>query len=89
VDGVLNEWSGATAIQFSGRSNNVTALSPLGRHEPVRGFQVSDSQPERHPHGAGCRRIYLDDSVEIYIDTRNDRATMMQPRRLSVPGQSQ
>jgi len=42
-------------------------------------FQVSDSQLNATRTARDAGGIYLDDSVEIYIDTRNDRATMMQP----------
>jgi len=79
VDGVLNEWSGATAVQFSGRSNGATAYLLWDATNLYVAFQVSDSQLNATRTARDAGGLYLDDSVEIYIDTLNDRATVMQP----------
>jgi hypothetical protein len=78
VDGSLVEWTGATPVRFSGRSNSATAYLLWDATNLYVAFQVTDSQLNATRTARDAGSLYQDDSVEVYIDTRNDRATTMQ-----------
>src|SRR5207244_1191515 len=79
VDGDLSDWSGATAIQFSGRSNSATAYLQWDDTNLYVAFKVTDPQLNATRTARDADGIYLDDSVEVYVDTAYDRASTMQP----------
>ena len=79
VDGVLNEWSGAPAAQFSGRSNSATAYLQWDDTNLYVAFQVTDPRLNATRTARDAGDIYLDDSVEVYVGTAYDRASTMQP----------
>src|SRR2546422_562474 len=78
VDGSLGEWSGATAVQFSGRSNTATAYLQWDATNLYVAFQVTDSQLNALATTRDNATLWRDDAVEIYIDTHNDRASTLQ-----------
>ena len=64
VDGDLSDWSGATAIQFSGRSNSATAYLQWDDTNLYVAFKVTDPQLNATRTARDAGGIYLDDSVE-------------------------
>jgi hypothetical protein len=79
VDGVLNDWTGASAVQFSGRSNGATTYLAWDATNLYVAFEVTDTQLSALQTTRDSGNLWQDDAVEVYIDTRNDRATAMQP----------
>ena len=78
VDGLLSEWSGANSAQFRGLSNGATAYALWDASNLYVAFQVTDSQLNATQTARDAGNLYRDDTVEIYIDTTNERAPMMQ-----------
>jgi hypothetical protein len=79
IDGVLDEWSAAREAGFSGVSNSAIGYVLWDATNLYVAFRVSDTQLSATRTARDDANLYLDDAVEIYIDTRNDRATTMQP----------
>jgi cellulose/xylan binding protein with CBM9 domain len=64
---------------FSGRSNSATAYLQWDDSNLYVAFKVTDPQLNATRTARDAAGIYLDDSVEIYVDTAYDRASTMQP----------
>jgi hypothetical protein len=79
IDGVLDEWSAAREAGFSGVSNSAIGYVLWDATNLYVAFRVTDTQLSATRTARDDANLYLDDAVEIYIDTRNDRATAMQP----------
>ena len=79
VDGARTEWSGATAVPFSGLSNGAIASIAWDATNLYVAFQVTDTKLSATRTVRDGGTLYLDDGVEVYIDTLGDRASAMQP----------
>ena len=79
VDGARTEWSGVTAVPFSGLSNGAIASIAWDATNLYVAFQVTDTKLSATRTVRDGGTLYLDDGVEVYIDTLGDRASAMQP----------
>jgi len=79
LDGLLGEWSGSDAASFSGSSSSASAALLWDDTNLYVAFQVNDTRLNATQTARDAGTLYLDDSIEIYLDTGNDRASAMQP----------
>ena len=82
IDGELSEWGNASAVTFKddsgrGRADNIAKVKALWDDKYLYfAFEVTDTNlqaVETNRDG----NIYLDDAVEVYIDTFNDNGSVM------------
>jgi hypothetical protein len=78
VDGRLNEWTGAGAIQFAGRSNGVTAHMLWDDTRLYVAYRVTDARLSAVQAVRDAADLWTDDAVELFIDTVNAGAPAMQ-----------
>jgi cellulose/xylan binding protein with CBM9 domain/Big-like domain-containing protein/parallel beta helix pectate lyase-like protein len=79
VDGALGEWNGAGQAAFSGLSGSANASLLWDDTNLYVAFRVTDSQLSSLQTTRDSASLWQDDAVEVYIDTRSDRAGTMQP----------
>src|SRR2546430_16138112 len=79
VEGARPEWGGAPAVPFSGLSNGAIASIAWDATNLYVAFQVTDTKLSANRTVRDGGTLYLDDGVEVYIDTLGDRASAMQP----------
>jgi len=78
VDGGLEEWAGASVVQFSGLSNGATGYLMWDATHLYVAVKVTDSQLSAGQTARDSSAMWQDDSVEVYVDSRDDRASAMQ-----------
>jgi hypothetical protein len=78
MDGNLDEWSGADSATFSGTSSTATASLLWDDTNLYVAFQVTDTQLNAIATVRDDSNLWRDDAIEVYLDTKNDRATTMQ-----------
>jgi hypothetical protein len=79
VDGRLNEWTGAGAIQFAGATNGATAYMLWDDTSLYVAYRVTDARLSAVQTVRDAPDLYTDDAVELFIDTLNAGAPSMQP----------
>jgi hypothetical protein len=79
VDGQLTEWDGAGQASFNGVSGTANGYLLWDDTNLYVAFRVTDSQLSSTQTTRDSANLWQDDAVEVYIDTRGDRAAAMQP----------
>jgi hypothetical protein len=79
IDGALDDWDEISQIEFAGRSNRATTNVAWDATYLYVAFTVLDSELNAVQLIRDAVALWEDDAVEIYLDTRSDRSSTMQP----------
>jgi hypothetical protein len=78
IDGNLSDWAVPSSVTFSGPSTSVTVYVVWNITNLYLAFRATDTQLNASETARDGANLYLDDTVEAYIDTLFDRASVMQ-----------